>query len=221
MNGQTGSGATPSFTFPVSGVYPVTLTVTDDRNGSASITHTVTINLAPTALIGQSCTDLHCDFSGVGSTDPENDVLSYAWSFGDGQSAVGSTAPHDYAAGGSYQVTLTVTDPFGNVDCDQVTVVVLAANQLPTAAFTFGCSSLACTFDGSGSSDPDGTIQSYAWTFMNGQTGSGATPSFTFPVSGVYRVTLPVTDDRHGTATIPHPVTNNLAPQALKHGRAA
>ena len=69
------------------------------------------------------------------------------------------------------------------------------ANQPPTASFTFTCTGLACTFNGSGSSDIDGTISTYAWTFGDGVTGTGATPSHTYSTGGTYGVTLTVTDN--------------------------
>jgi serine protease len=63
----------------------------------------------------------------------------------------------------------------------------------PTASFTVSCSGLACTFDGRGSSD-DGGIRSYAWSFGDGQTGSGATVNHTFASGGTFTVRLTVTD---------------------------
>ena len=68
-------------------------------------------------------------------------------------------------------------------------------NQPPVASFTSSCPALACAFDGTGSSDPDGTIVSYAWNFGDGSTGTGPTPSHTYATGGTYTVTLTVTDD--------------------------
>lgn len=74
-------------------------------------------------------------------------------------------------------------------------------NLPPSASFTSNCANLACTFDGSGSSDSDGSIQSYAWTFGDGTTGSGAARTHTYSASGAYTVTLTVTDDDAATGS--------------------
>lgn len=82
-------------------------------------------------------------------------------------------------------------------------------NTAPTAAFTQTCTGLACTFDGSGSSDPDGTVASYAWDFGDGTTGTGSTPSHTYAAAGDYTVALTVTDNLGATGT----VTQVVAPR--------
>lgn len=69
-----------------------------------------TTNLAPTASFTSSCSDLSCSFDGSGSSDPEGSSLSYAWDFGDNTGGSGVTPTHSYASGGTYTVTLTVTD---------------------------------------------------------------------------------------------------------------
>ncbi|SRR5579884_352791 len=73
------------------------------------------------------------------------------------------------------------------------------ANQPPAAVLsaspTSGTAPLAVSFDGSGSSDPDGTIASYAWNFGDGGTGSGATISHTYAAPGTYTAKLTVTDN--------------------------
>ena len=68
-------------------------------------------------------------------------------------------------------------------------------NVAPTAAFTSDCTGISCTFDGTGSTDSDGTIQSYEWTFSDGDEAGGPTPQKDFLATGTYDVTLTVTDD--------------------------
>ncbi len=54
-----------------------------------------------------------CDFDGTDSSDPDGSVVSYAWDFGDGGTATGSTPSHDFVTSGTRDVTLTVTDDEG------------------------------------------------------------------------------------------------------------
>jgi serine protease len=175
-------------------------------------------NTAPTASFTYSCTDLSCSFDGTGSSDADGDPLSYSWTFGDGGSASGSTASHTYANDGSYTVTLTVSDGT-DTGTDSQTVTVSASteeNQAPTASFTSSCTDLGCSFDGSGSSDSDGSIASYAWDFGDGNTASGSTASHTYAAGGTYTVTLTVTDDDGATdsasqsVTVEEPVSDGI-----------
>lgn len=76
----------------------------------------------------------------------------------------------------------------------------------PTAAFTSSCSALACSFNGSGSTDDKG-ISGYAWNFGDGSTGTGVTPSHTYAAGGSYTVTLTVTDTIGQTASTSRTVT--------------
>jgi subtilisin family serine protease len=80
-------------------------------------------------------------------------------------------------------------------------------NQSPTASFTYSCTDLTCSFNGSASSDPDGSISSYAWNFGDGTTGTGATPSKTYASAGTRTVTLTVTDNGGATGSQSQSVT--------------
>ena len=84
-------------------------------------------------------------------------------------------------------------------------------DRAPTAAFTSTCDGLTCSFDASGSRDDKG-IASYAWTFGDGTTGTGRTPSHTYAAVGSRTVTLTVTDTAGQTATITAPVAPSTAP---------
>ena len=74
-------------------------------------------------------------------------------------------------------------------------------------------------FDGTGSSDPGGTIVAYDWDFGDGEIGTGTTPAHTYSVDGTYTVTLTVTDndtqtDTNSTSATIDPAGNNVLPTA-------
>ncbi len=77
-----------------------------------------------------------------------------------------------------------------------------AANVPPTAdpgGPYIGIAGEPVQFDGSGSSDSDGTIVQYDWDFGDGTTGTGVSPSHVYAAGDVYDVTLTVTDDAGAT----------------------
>ena len=103
---------------------------------------------------------------------------------------------------GSHTFRVRATDAAGNTDptaADRTWTI--ATNTPPIARFSFGCSALSCNFDASGSSDSDGTIDAYTWSFGDEASGSGRTAEHSYSVSGAYTVTLTVTDDTGATAT--------------------
>lgn len=85
-------------------------------------------------------------------------------------------------------------------------------NQPPTASFTYSCVQLACSFNGGASTDGDGTVVAYAWTFGADGSGTGAQPAHTFSAAGTYAVTLQVTDDGGATGSVTQQVTVSAAP---------
>ncbi len=70
------------------------------------------------------------------------------------------------------------------------------ANETPIARVAFSCAGLSCSFDGSGSSDSDGTIVMYEWVFGDGTAATGIAVEHTYAEPGTYTATLTVTDDR-------------------------
>jgi PKD repeat protein len=150
-------------------------------------------------------------FSGTQSGTQTAAPASFQWNFGDGtpvQSTTSVTITHVYAASGTYLVNLIVLDAqgvAGKMVSQNVTVAPLPANQAPSAQFASAVNLLSVGVDASLSSDPDGTITTYAWNFgdpnSSTNTASGKTATHTYGATGSYTVTLVVTDNAGLIAT--------------------
>ncbi|KQZ90331.1 hypothetical protein ASD62_14575 [Phycicoccus sp. Root563] len=191
-------------------VYPTALTGTQVRAHYEAAGFTAP-NATPTAAFTSSSSFLTASVDGSTSSDPDDAIASYAWDFGDGATATGVTASHAYAAAGTYTVRLTVTDDRGATNSTTRAVTVVT-NQAPTASFTDSESFLTLGVNGSASSDPDGTVASYAWDFGDGASATGATASHSYAAAGTYTVRLTVTDDKGATGTTARAVTVATAP---------
>ncbi len=163
---------------------------------------------APSAAFDVTTAGLTASFDASGSAAASGSTIaSYDWSFGDGTSGTGVSPSHPYAAGGTYAVTLTVTDSRGLSSSVTRDVSVAAPNVGPSASFTATATDLDVAVDGRASSDPDGSIASYSWSWGDGTpNGSGPTATHRY-AAGTYTITLRVTDDDGATATTTRRVT--------------
>jgi PKD repeat protein len=129
--------------------------------------------------------------NGVGSGDPATNGFS------------------NYGSLGQFSISGTVV-PTGN----RVPLAV-ASNSAPLT----GAAPVSVNFSSAGSSDPDGTIAAYRWTFGDGTTSTAANPSHSYSAAGSYAATLVVTDNA-GAESAPASVTvvvteGNQAPVAV------
>ncbi|HSC03251.1 MAG TPA: PKD domain-containing protein [Solirubrobacteraceae bacterium] len=221
-DGHRAYGSKPSHTFATPGTYTVTLTAVDNAWQRASINQQVTVLPGPSARFtppaGRTFDGASIRFDATSSTGGGSGaaITSYAWSFGDGATGTGAAPSHVYASAGSYKVKLTVTDGAGVSSITTQTVTVL--DQPPIAVFgstrAVPIPGQPVSFDGRASSDPDGTITSYAWDFGDGVIGTGATPTHAYADPGTYTVRLTVTDDAGQKTTLSRPVTVYAQPWA-------
>src|SRR5438105_1535267 len=213
-NGGTLSGGTPinavngMATFPSLSVdkagtgYTLRATasgLTDARSSTFNVTPPP--NQSPVAAFTASCPTLTCSFTDQ-SSDPDGTIATWHWDFGDGSTPVTTRNPsHTYSTGGSYTVTLTVTDNQGAPNTVTHSVAPSQPNQPPTAAFTASCPTLTCSFTDQ-SSDPDGTIATWDWDFGDGSTPvTTRNPSHTYSAGGSYTVTLTVKDNQNASSS--------------------
>ncbi|MBI9068515.1 MAG: PKD domain-containing protein [Salinivirgaceae bacterium] len=91
-------------------------------------------------------------------------------------------------------------NPFSYGEVEDYTVNITTAGNINPVANAngpySGIEGTAILFSSAGSTDPDGTITSYAWSFGDGGTSTSANPSHTYSNPGTYTATLTVTDNQ-------------------------
>jgi len=205
-------------------IYTFTLVVADNnslQSPPASVTITVLPpNQVPVANAGQNQTiplqsgqtSYNVQLNGSGSYDPDGSIVSYIWS--------GTPDPADISnpfitlTAGSQIFTLIVTDNQGaSSGPSSVTITVLPPpNQSPVAnaganqtlSLLLGQTSVTTQLNGTGSSDPDGTIVGYAWSGTP-TPAAVVRPTVSLPL-GTHTFTLVVTDNQ-GAVSSPSLVT--------------
>ncbi len=143
--------------------------------------------------------------NGSGSSDPDNDLLTYAWMEGttilgtDSQLAVPLSL-------GVHTITLTVDDGRGGTNSDTVVITVIQPNRTPvamagrdTTVEQTSSTGAQVTLDGSASSDEDGDVLTYTWKEETTPIGTGVKATVTLSV-GPHTIVLTV-DDGKGCAS--------------------
>jgi formylglycine-generating enzyme required for sulfatase activity/PKD repeat protein len=208
-------------TFSTSGSQRVTLRVTDDQGATRSVTQTVDVGerQAPQALFIFSPTQpsvVDAVQLTDQSSDPDGQVVSWTWEFGDGTTSTDRNPTHTYSRKGTFTVKLTVTDNDGLTGSKSQSLTVV--NLPPDASSTFEPQTpvvgQSVRFDGSASTDRDGTVSSYAWDFNgDGKTdATGVEATWTFVEAKTYTVTLSVVDSDGATGTAEQDVVVSAAP---------
>jgi PKD repeat protein len=149
-------------------------------------------------------------FDGSSSTG-DAPIVGYRWSFNDGSAdATGPTVAHVLTKQGINTVTLTVTDSLGHTA--QASDDFFIAGQYPQARFAWSPATVFAgepvSFDGSASSDSDGTIASYDWQWGDAAADDHtAKATHTYAKPGTYQVALFVLDNNTQSGAAIHNVT--------------
>jgi PKD repeat protein len=159
-------------------------------------------------------------FTGT-ATDADGDAIAtWAWTFGDGATSALQNPTHRYPNGGTFTVTLTVTDARGVSGSVSKTITVQGPpNVVPTATFTWTpqapgeTQTVTFTSTVTDSDQPSGTAFTYAWNFGDTATSVVAHPQHAFAAKQTYTVKLTVTDAQSASVTVEHTISvGNTAP---------
>ncbi len=216
-DGRIATGPTTTHVYTNNANYTVTLLVVDNGNLTATTSQQIVVvldelpvanftfaPLFPTA--GQNVT-----FNPAGSFDPDGIIVRYNWTFSDFTTIItfnNASVFHAFAKAGSYNVILTVTDSSNFVGFAFATISAgPVSDELPVASFAFTPTNATVgqfvMFNGSASSDPDGVIVFWQWSFGDGQIFQNASAtafhSYSFP--GTYVVSLFVRDSGNQTSS--------------------
>jgi PKD repeat protein len=199
--------------YRTAGEYPVELTVVDFEGDSDTVTKTITVsNPGPDASFDVSTKSTllgePVSFDAAPTSDPNGDVESYTWNFGDGTTKSGERVEHSFGSTGQYDVELVVRD--GNSRSTATRTITVDTDEPPSAGFDYSPSDPTAGEQVSfadESSDPDGRIVSREWTFGDGESATGSAPTHTFASGGSYDVTLTVTDDDGNSRSVTRSVS--------------
>ena len=230
INESNGAGsASGTHTYAAAGSYTVALTLSDNDGSSSTGTLALTVTAAnnpPVANAGGPYAGGEggtITFNGSASRDPDGDVITYDWNFGDGTAhGVGVAPKHAYLNNGSYVVTLVVTDSRGAASAPAQTTATIS-NATPVITLTRGPAApfpadhpiaVSATFtDGAGVVDQhvasiawgDGSTTSparlYDSTTSTGKGWGALGGVHTYSAPGTYTATITVRDKDGGTAT--------------------
>lgn len=196
-----------------SGLYQVSLTVTDDRGCTDDTVRFNRVNLNPIALFtflptcsGDSTRFLDLSQAGQGIVD------TWTWDFDDMTGSNDQNPIHIYAVGDTFRVTLTVGNEFGCFDSISRVLPILQG-PIPDYVFDTVCFGDTTSFSDA-SSNGAGVNQSWFWDFGNGDTAVGQNVQYSFPLDQTYNVQLTVTDTNDCVARVTQDVIVFTLPTA-------
>lgn len=200
-DGGTANGANPNptHTYTTSGTFNVTLTITDANGCFNSVTKPNYIRInGPVADFSAAntsgCAGLTTVFTNLSTTDGVNNVGTWQWNYGDGNTQILSGPPfqHTYNTPGIFSVQLIVTDAAGCKDSITKVDIITATDPVPNflSYDTLTCPNALVTF--TNTSTPAGL--SSQWDFGDGGTSALTNPTHTYAATGLYDIKLKVID---------------------------
>ena len=191
----TGFGENTNFLFPDPGDKTVTLISTDSNNCKDTITKNLSwlpvpplIIIEPSNFIG--CLPADIFFNNLSS--PINEEYDIIWDFGDNSEMINEISPsHSYEDVGLYDVSVSITSPIG-CTTSRTYPDLIRVEEKPTAGFSFTPEDPNSFQKEISFFDQSIGAVSWQWDFGGLGTSFVKDPTFNFPDTGIYAVTLTV-----------------------------
>lgn len=218
-NGTSLTSSHIQHTYAAPGIYDIKLIATSPEGCIDSLTKSVTVNPKPTAAYSipksEQCVNGN-SFEFKNESTTSSGVLTYAWTFGDGNTSTLKDPTHVYSAAGSYGVRLIVTNDKSCSDTISKTVTVFPK---PTPAFTINDANQCVEgnkFVLTNTSTLATGVMSYKWNFGDGNTSGNANPIpiHSYTSAGNYTIKLVVVTDKGCSDSTSQTVTVNPKPTA-------
>ncbi len=198
-DGNTSTQRNPNHTYTATGLYTVTLRVTDVEGCEGVVVKTDTVHVLPgptPSFAGstlQGCAPLTITFTNTTVTNG-SPIVNWNWDFGDGGNSIFTNPQHTFTTPGTYTVTLYATDSKGCTNPYSVTVTVFSVPQvLFTSNQRFGCTPATIQFLDQ-TTPGTGPIVNWLWDFGDGSTSTQQFATHVYTTDGDYNVSLMVTD---------------------------
>ncbi|MDI9319591.1 MAG: PKD domain-containing protein [Phycisphaerales bacterium] len=191
--------ASPSTTYIATGTYTVRLTVKTGSGPSSSKTATINVYPSPIAnytsvpISGCPCTNVTFTNTSVANAPG---AYTTVWSFGDGYTATSNNTTHLYCASGSYNVALKVTNSAGceNTRIDSSKVIIFEKPKGDFSTSKVNLCKVPDTVSFNATATKGKSPYTYSWDFGDGGTSTLSNPVHNYSLSGIYTVTMIVTD---------------------------
>ncbi len=196
-DGNNSLGNQTQYTYSNAGVYGVQLNLVSDKGCKDSTVNFARAMALPVANFNpdftSGCAPLKVELFDH-SSSVDDSVKYWLWSFGEGSASFDSFPSHIYSSPGTYSLSLHVTTSRGCAD-DTVLTKYITIYPIPTANFSFSPESPDIIFPHVNFYDQSSVVNIWNWNFGDSTFSNNKNPDHLYDTSGVFNVTLIVTNE--------------------------
>lgn len=224
-NTSVSSSNNTSHAYAANGNYIVSVTISNNCGNDTTISTSVTVNNTgsfPSWLSIDATPNTSCPNDLIEFRINQGGFQSYAWNFGDGNTATGGTIQHSYSAVGTYTVSCLITNGCGSTTTLTTTITISNSAPVDPSLDFQGVQNPSCPNDEVVFIVKHGqSSYSYIWNYGDGSapdTTAGQSGQHVYAAAGTYNVSLTAVNGCGSTFTVTHPqIISNSAMPSL-HG---